>query len=68
MTSNTFSTWECTSCWVRNPMKEKKCMACETLHPNTDVNSGMRFIKITIFFVKFNNWKTLGEIRLLKYA
>lgn len=22
--------WECNTCWIKNPMKESKCMACET--------------------------------------
>ncbi|GFR01093.1 e3 SUMO-protein ligase RanBP2 [Trichonephila clavata] len=33
------STWECSECWIRNPMKDSKCLACETPRPGAKADS-----------------------------
>ncbi|CAL1283686.1 unnamed protein product [Larinioides sclopetarius] len=32
-TPSSSATWECASCWVRNPTNESKCISCETPKP-----------------------------------
>ncbi|XP_035218255.1 nuclear pore complex protein Nup153-like, partial [Stegodyphus dumicola] len=36
------STWECGTCWVRNPETENKCLACETWRPSKEPSADVK--------------------------
>ncbi|GFS36526.1 nuclear pore complex protein Nup153 [Trichonephila inaurata madagascariensis] len=46
------STWQCSECWIRNPIKDSKCLACEILRPgakddSTSKSSNAEFVSET---------------------